>query len=172
MSNILTKEEIAELVNHSVVKANQETLSNSNSVSFSIPLSDDIKTKLETHFDIVLTQPTIPMRWLKGDTAPHKDRGEKSFEKTCLVYLTDSGGEFIVDGQTYSITAGDAHTFHEGVEHYTMNTVGERLLIGPMSETGFHVGIPPYPVVFFYKRYIPRSRKSNWICLYSCPWWP
>lgn len=149
MSNILTKEEIAELVNDSVVKANQEKLSNLNSVSFSIPLSDHIKTKLETHFGIVLTQPMIPMRWVKGDTAPHKDRGETSFEKTCLVYLTDSVGEFVVDGQTYPIQSGDAHIFHEGTEHYTMNTVGERLLMGPMSESGFRVGAVGFIVYFF-----------------------
>jgi len=79
MSNILTKEEISELVNHSVVKANQEKLSNANSVSFSISLSESIKAKLETHFCIYLYEPTIPMRWVKGDTAPHKDCGEKTF---------------------------------------------------------------------------------------------
>ena len=148
MSNILTKDEIAELVNHSVVKANQEKLSNANSISFSIPLSQSIKAKLESHFDIDLSDPNIPMRWVKGDTAPHKDRGEKTFEKTCLVYLTDSVGEFVVDGQTYPIQAGDAHTFQEGVEHYTMNTVGERLLIGPMSETGIRVGATVYTILF------------------------
>lgn len=148
MSNILTKDEITELVNHSVVKANQEKLSSSNSVSFSIPLPETITAKLETHFGIVLTN-TIPMRWVKGDTVPHKDRGEKTFEKTCLVYLTNSVGEFVVNGQTYPIQAGDAHTFHEGTEHYTMNTIGERLLIGPMSETGFSVGAPTLTVYFF-----------------------
>jgi hypothetical protein len=149
MSNILTKDELSELVNHSVVKANQEKLSNTNNVSFSIPLSEPIKVKLETHFGIDLTQSTIPMRWVKGDTAPHKDRGEKSFEKTCLVYLTDSVGEFVVDGQSYPIQAGDAHTFHEGTEHYTIHTEGERLLMGPMSETGNRVGAVGFTVYFF-----------------------
>lgn len=149
MSNILTKDEIAELVNHSVVKANQEKLASSNSVSFSIPLSEYIKAKLETHFGIDLS-PTIPMRWIKGDTSPHKDRGERIFEKTCLVYLTDSDGQFVVDGQSYPIVAGDAHMFREGIEHYTMNTGEiERLLIGPMSDSGFHVGVPMVTVYFF-----------------------
>ena len=63
MSNILTKEELEELVNHSVVKANQATLSTTNSVSFSIPLSESLKAKLETHFDIEL-QSMIPMTWV------------------------------------------------------------------------------------------------------------
>lgn len=163
MSNILTKDEIAELVNHSVVKANQEKLSNTNSVSFSISLPEPIKIKLETHFGIELTQLTIPMRWVKGDTAPHKDRGKKSFEKTCLVYLTDSMGEFVVDGQTYPIQAGDAHTFCQGVEHYTMNT-GERLLIGPMSETGFRVGVPIvqfFPIYFLTDKFLEGGNPSG-----------
>ena len=60
---------------------------------------------------------------------------------TYLMYLTDSIGNLFIDGQTYPITAGDAHIFSEGIEHYTINTgSSERLMIGPMCETGARVG--------------------------------
>lgn len=85
------------------------------------------------------------MRWIKGDTLPHIDRGEEQFNNTYLIYLTDSIGDLTINGQTYSITAGEAHIFSEGLEHYTINTGdSERLMIGPMSESGFGVGIPIY----------------------------
>ena len=87
------------------------------------------------------------MRWIKGDTMPHIDQGESSFLKTHLIYLTDSIGSLFVDGQEYTINAGDAHIFSEGLEHYTINTGdNERLILGPMSESGFPVGSP---LVFF-----------------------
>jgi hypothetical protein len=85
---------------------------------------------------------SIPMRWIKGDTLSHMDTGEKHFNNTYLLYLTDSIGNLMIDGQSYPINAGDAHVFSEGVEHSTINTGdSERLMIGPMSETGFRVGI-------------------------------
>lgn len=143
INNILSSDEVQILVNDSIVKLNKEKLSHENQVvNFSIPLSDAIKTKLENSFSIDLSQITsIPMRWIKGDTLPHTDKGESQFNNTYLVYLTDSIGNFVIDGQSYPITAGSAHVFSEGLEHYTINTSdSERLLIGPMSETGFRVG--------------------------------
>jgi hypothetical protein len=66
-----------------------------------------------------------------------------------LIYLTDSIGDLIIDGQRYSITAGECHMFNEGLEHYTINTGNsERLMIGPMSETGVRVGLPPSIIYF------------------------
>jgi hypothetical protein len=90
------------------------------------------------------------MRWIKGDTAAHKDKGEKQFINTYLVYLTDSSGHLIIDGQSYPITAGDAHIFNEGLEHSTINTENsERLMIGPMSESGFRVGGTINGIVYY-----------------------
>jgi len=51
----------------------------------------------------------------------------------------------------YPIRAGDVHVFNEGIEHSTVNTGDtERLMIGPMSEKGDHVGVAPSIGVRFY----------------------
>jgi len=149
-SNILSSNEIAEILHNPIVQSNKEQLSTLDKVDFSIQLPDAIKTKLETGFGIDLTQITsIPMRWIKGDTPPHIDKGEDHFNNTYLLYLTDSIGNFIIDEQSYPITAGDAYIFSEGLSHYTINTGdSERLLLGPMSETGFRVGIS-YSIIYF-----------------------
>jgi hypothetical protein len=83
----------------------------------------------------------VPMRWIKGNTVPHIDNGLKQFEKTHLVYLTDSQGEFLLENKSYPITKGSALVFNEGLRHETINTGLEpRLLLGPMSEEGLAVG--------------------------------
>jgi hypothetical protein len=142
LTNLLSTNEISDILNDPIVKSNKEKLSTLQKVDFSIQLSDAIKNKLETGFNINLTDITsIPMRWIKGDTPEHADKGPDRFSNTYLMYLTDSIGNLIVDGQSYPIVAGDAHIFSEGLEHSTINTgTSERLMIGPMSETGFHVG--------------------------------
>ena len=142
--NLLSSNEIRDILNNPIVKINKEKLSTLEKVDFSIQLSDIIKKKLETCLDIDLTHITyIPMRWIKGDTSPHIDRGDTQFNNTYLLYLTDSIGNLIIDGKSYRITAGDAHIFSEGLEHYTIHTSdSERLMIGPMSETGSRVGAP------------------------------
>lgn len=149
--NILSPNEIADILNSAAVVANKEKLSAQHKVDFSIELSESIKTKLGSALGLDLSQSaTIPMRWIKGDTPAHKDKGKEDFSTTHLVYLTDSVGQLIVDGKTYAIAAGDAHIFSEGLEHSTMNTENvERLMIGPMSEAGFHVGGPELPFVSF-----------------------
>ena len=149
--NILSSNEITDLINNPIVKTNKEFLSEIQPVvKFSISLPDLIKTKLENSLSINLSQTiTIPMRWIKGDTLPHIDTGKEYFNNTYLIYLTDSIGDLIIDGQTYSITAGDAHIFSEGLEHSTINTGNsERLMIGPMSESGSEVGIP-VSIIYF-----------------------
>ena len=149
ISNLLSSNEIAEIVNNPIVNTNKQQLSTLDKVDFSIQLPDAIKNKLETGFGINLTQITsIPMRWIKGDTPPHIDKGENHFNNTYLLYLTDSIGNLIIDGQTYPIAAGNAHIFSEGLAHSTVNTGdSERLMIGPMSETGFRVG--EAPIIYF-----------------------
>lgn len=144
--NILSPSEINEIVNHPVVQTHKAQLSNTDVVKFSLPLVPVIRDKLSTRLGISLSsRTTIPMRWIKGDTLPHIDRGESQFTKTHLVYLTSSSGSLVIDGQAYPIHAGDAHIFSEGLEHFTINTgTTERLLLGPMSETGFGVGAAVY----------------------------
>lgn len=146
--NILSPTEINDIVNNPVVQTRKAQLSHtveSNKVvKFSLPLTPDVRDKLSARLGISLSH-TIPMRWIKGDTLPHIDRGESQFTKTHLVYLTSSSGSLVIDGQAYPIHAGDAHIFSEGLEHFTINTgTTERLLLGPMSETGFGVGILTY----------------------------
>jgi len=164
--NILSPDEIAEILGNPIVQTHKEqasgiAISSMVKVDFSIPLSESIKSKLESAFGINLSQVTsLPMRWIKGDTPSHKDRGTSNFDNTYLVYLTDSAGSLFVDGQSYPITAGDAHSFQEGVEHYTMETgTRERLLIGPMSESGFRVGEPPRIGIAFIA--IPETDETN-----------
>lgn len=148
--NVLSSNEIADLLNNPIVQTNKDKLSTQSKSDFSIELPDAIKTKLETGFGINLAQiASIPMRWIKGDTPPHIDRGENQFNNTYLLYLTDSIGNLIIDGQSYPISAGDAHIFNEGLAHSTINTGdSERLMIGPMSETGFRVGFA-YSIIYF-----------------------
>jgi hypothetical protein len=150
ISNILSANEIADIVNNPIVKSNKEKLSILQKVDFLIQISDEIKIKLENSLNINLSEITsIPMRWIRGDTPIHTDRGENHFSNTYLMYLTDSVGNLFIDGQSYPIAAGNAHIFSEGIEHYTINTGNEgRLMIGPLSETGFRVGVPTYMVYF------------------------
>ena len=143
ITTILSSSEIQELLNHPDVKTNKENLSTMQRVvKFAIALPSTIKSKLETSLSIDLSQvSTVPMRWIQGDTLPHIDKGETQFNTTYLIYLTDSAGTLIVDGISYPIVAGDAHIFSEGLQHSTINTGDiSRLLIGPMSESGFAVG--------------------------------
>ncbi len=143
MHNILSSSEISDILNHPIVKTNKANLSDAQKVvKFSFPLSDEMRNKLSSRLSVSLSQ-TVPMRWVQGDTQPHTDKGEKQFSKTHLIYLTNSSGKLIIDGHTYPIVAGDAHIFSEGLVHGTVNTGNmPRLMMGPMSETGFGVGGP------------------------------
>ena len=149
--NILSPTELNDIISNPVVQTHKAQLSNTNVVKFSVSLSTDIRAKLSDRLGIELSlfPGSIPMRWVKGDTLPHMDRGVSQFTKTHLVYLTSSSGSLVIDGVTHPINAGDAHIFSEGLEHFTINTgTTERLLIGPMSETGFGVGAPSYVTYF------------------------
>ena len=86
---------------------------------------------------------SLPFTCIRGDFERHVDKtyDGHDFEKTTLIYLTDSCGEFFVDGAPYKITAGEAITFGSGVEHYTEGTGDDmRVFIGPMNERGERVG--------------------------------
>lgn len=160
--NIFVLDEITDFLNNPLVKTNKENLSDTQKVvKFSIPLTQDLKTKLEDKLAIQLSQMTmLPMRWIKGDTLPHIDKGEKHFNHTYLIYLTNSVGNLVVADQHYSITAGDAHVFSEGLEHATINTGdSERLMIGPMSETGFRVGGAVY--IYYFNNVTDAINDTN-----------
>ncbi len=140
--NIISK--ILELPEVQTAK-NSINIKTSGSVSFSINLTSEIKNIILEKLGInLLNLDSIPMRWIKGDTLPHIDSGYSSFTNTYLVYLTNSSGEFIVDNNSYPISKGSAYVFNEGIYHETLGTGFEpRLLLGPMSETGFAVGGDP-----------------------------
>jgi hypothetical protein len=139
MKHFLTTKEIEDILNDPVVQLNKQKLLNTNKVNFSIQRTE-LKTKLK-ELSINVSD-SIPMRWIKGDTPSHKDKGESRFNRTHLIYVTDSIGNLIIDDESYPICAGDAHMFNEGIEHSTINTENtERLMIGPMSENGFAVGV-------------------------------
>jgi len=137
IANIFSNEDIDFLLSLpevSVAKAKVDT--QSNVVCFNITLTDIIRNALHERLGLDMTNvSTIPMRWIKGDTAPHIDSGSTVFEHTYLVYLNGSPGEFIVDTTSYPIVANTAFIFNEGLSHRTLNTSNvPRLLLGPMNE--------------------------------------
>ncbi len=142
--NCLPEEYINELLNlpEVIYAKDQINVKQSGSVYFSIDLIPTIKTALYDLFGLDFSAVNhIPMRWIKGDTHPHIDNSSRQFEKTHLLYLTDSPGELVIDGASYPIHKGCAYSFAEGLRHETVNTGSEpRLLLGPMSEEGVAVG--------------------------------
>lgn len=111
---------------------------------FSISLSSTIKMRIFDRMGLDLSKiSSVPMRWIKGDIPPHTDNGAGSFSRTYLTYLSDSYGKLVVDGNEYPISKGYGYIFNEGLSHETIGTnLSEpRLLLGPMSETGFSVGV-------------------------------
>jgi hypothetical protein len=108
-------------------------------ITFTVELPSDIKEIIYYKFGLSFN--SVPMRWIIGDTYPHIDSSSREFEKTYLVYLTDSSGNFLIDNNSYPITKGSAFVFDKGLNHETINTELEpRLLLGPMSEEGLSVG--------------------------------
>lgn len=109
---------------------------------FTIPVTSAIRAYLSDVMGLQLTELScLPMRWIKGDTLAHVDKGPATFEQTYLLYLTDSPGALMVEGGSYPIRKGCGYTFSEGLSHGTVGTGMEpRLLMGPMSELGVAVG--------------------------------
>jgi len=142
--HFFSSEDIALLMTDPTIALHKEKTK----VNFSITVPDSIQKKLKT---IMNVGQTIPMTWIRGDTVEHVDKGETPFDHTYLIYLTDSPGQFIVDGQSYPIEAGTAHIFSEGLSHSTLHTE-DRLIMGPMSEKGLPVGIP-YNVIVYVSSY-------------------
>ena len=140
-NNVLSEKNIDFILNLLEVKKAKEDIDmkTEGSIYFSIELIPEIREKIFKTFGLSLIN--VPMRWIKGNTKPHIDHGENTFNKTHLVYLTDSQGEFLIDNESYPIQKNTAYVFSEGLRHETINTGSTpRLLLGPMSEYGFAVG--------------------------------
>jgi len=159
-SSIFSNEEIQYLLQLPEVVSAKDRFGSSDKVQFTIALTDGIRTALQTRFGLDLSSVSeIPMRWIKGDTAAHVDRGSRTFENTYLVYLQDSEGEFILGTDSYPITANTGFVFSEGTMHKTLNTGTEpRLLIGPMNEFAGPVGTPTK--IYYYTDYYSAFNES------------
>jgi len=150
-TNVLSNEEINYLNNLPEVVDAKISLDSKSSgmVYFSVPITDSIRDTLQSQFGLDLsTRTSIPMRWIKGDTAPHIDtvastfQGASSFQNTYLLYLNDSPGKLIVDSNSYPIKANSGFVFNEGLPHETQYTENvPRLLLGPMNEFAEPVGL-------------------------------
>jgi hypothetical protein len=150
-TNVLSNEELDYLNNRPEVLVAKASLDSKQSgmVYFSLPITSEIQTTLKSRFGLnISVDSQIPMRWIKGDTAPHVDVGASTFQNTYLLYLNDSPGNFLVDSQSYPIQANTGFVFNEGLSHETQYTENvPRLLLGPMNELVEPVGfaISYYP---------------------------
>ena len=144
-SNVLTQEDIEYLNNLPEVLEAKAKLSTTTVQYFKISLNETIRAALVTKLGLNLSNVThVPMRWIKGDTAPHIDRGVSEFENTYLVYLNNSEGNFTLENTSYPITENTGFVFSEGLEHKTEGTgLVPRLLLGPMNELAQPVGAVP-----------------------------
>jgi hypothetical protein len=146
-TNVLRTEDIEYLNNLPEVIAAKASLDArpSGMVYFSIPMTDAIRSTVESRFGLQIpaSVSSIPMRWIKGDSAAHVDVSPSDFQNTYLLYLSDSPGELVVDSQAYPIEANTGFVFNEGIAHETRNTANiPRLLLGPMNELAESVGSP------------------------------
>lgn len=109
---------------------------------FRLPLSDAVKEKLKSGLGLDLfSVEEVPMMYIRGDMAPHVDSGVSDFKNTYLVYLTDSGGKFVVGDIEHDIKKGFGFKFLRGLVHETTGTGDEgRLMIGPLNDMGVEVG--------------------------------
>ena len=143
-TTILDDEQIVSFFALEEVQAAKQKIDaqSSGSVYFTVGMTDTIRAVLQESFGLTLpSAAAVPMRWIKGDIKNHVDVGTAAFDTTHLLYLTDSPGELMVDGESHPITKGSAYSFPESSRHETINTGSEpRLLLGPMSEEGFAVG--------------------------------
>jgi hypothetical protein len=146
--DILSNEELFFLNNLPEVLAAKASLDlrTSGMVYFSVHITNEIQNTLQSQFGLQLSAgSSIPMRWIKGDTAPHVDVGSSKFQNTYLMYLNNSPGEIVIDSQSYPIEANTGFIFNEGLSHATQNTENvPRLLLGPMNELAEPVGFAVY----------------------------
>jgi len=167
-TNVFSEEELQYLKTLNevlVARASLDTQS-SGKVYFSVDSTNFIRDTLQARFGLSIpTNAKIPMRWIKGDTAPHIDVGQTNFTNTYLIYLNESPGELIVDTQTYPIQSNTGFVFNEGLSHKTLNTENvPRLLLGPMNEFIEPVG---GSVTFYYPTETDAINNTNRITEYG-----
>ena len=142
MTTRLSEEYVDRIRSLDIVQHTRERLSTDNPIeSFVITLDEDIRDELQTLLQIQVPT-TIPLRWIFTDSVPHVDtaRDGRSFDKTYLVYL-EGGGNLHIDEETIiQIEKGVAVSFERNRLHYTTETNGPRLILGPMNEYGVQVG--------------------------------
>lgn len=168
-ANVFSSEAIEYIIQLPEVISARATLNsyNDHRVYFTIPITETIRNALLTTFGLDLSHLTnLPMRWIKGDTAPHVDSGPAVFKHSYLVYLTNSAGELILDTTSYPITANTGYKFNEGLAHKTLNTGNEpRLLIGPIDEFGNPVGGATQ--VIYYSNYADAIAQNANVIAYG-----
>ena len=166
--SVLTQADLEYILDLPEVRAAWEKLDKTTSgkVYFTIGLTDSIRAALEARFGLDFSGvSTIPMRWIKGDTAPHIDSSASEFENTYLVYLNDCPGEFLIGSESYPITQNTGYMFNEGTSHSTANTgFVSRLLLGPMNEFAEPVG---ESVTFYYPSEADALANTNLITAYG-----
>jgi len=160
-SNVLTREDIEYLNNLPEVLDAKARLSTRTVQYFKISLNETIRSALVNKLGLNLSNVThVPMRWIKGDTAPHIDTGLTEFDNTYLVYLNDSEGNFTLEDTSYPITENTGFVFSEGLLHKTEGTgSAPRLLLGPMNEFAEPVGGTVY--ITYYENYEDAIADTN-----------
>jgi hypothetical protein len=160
ISNVFSTEDLEYLTKSPEVLDAKSKLNRSNIVYFTLPITESLCNSIDKQFNLDLSNVSeIPMRWIKGDTAPHIDVGSSKFENTYLAYLNDNPGDFIIDDSRYPITANSAFIFNEWVRHMTQNTGSEpRLLLGPMNEFALQVGRSP---IYYFNSYNDTINETN-----------
>jgi hypothetical protein len=168
IQSVLSPEDLEYIMDLPEVRSAWEKLDKTGNdrVYFTIELTESIRAALEGRFGLDFSGVSrIPMRWIKGDTAPHIDSGASKFENTYLVYLNDSPGEFLIGSESYPITQNTGYMFNEGTSHSTANTgFVTRLLLGPMNELAEPVG---GSVIFYYPSQADALANTNVITSYS-----
>ena len=168
--NLLTTQQVAAILNDPEAEKAKGRFSADSAapaqVYFTLALPADVKDAIRTGLGVDLSaQKDVPMRWIRGDLPAHKDTGQAAFQLTAIVYVTESTGEFVLDGTSYVIEQGSGMTFQEGVVHETRGTgSAPRLLIGPMSETGFPVG---GAVTYYYPSQTDALNDTNNLANYG-----
>ena len=169
--NLLTAQQVAAILNDPEAEKAKGRFSADSAapaqVYFTLELPADVKEAIRTGLGVDLSaQKDVPMRWIRGDTAPHKDNGASAFKSTYIVYLSDEpAGEFVLDGVAHAIEQGSGITFQEGLLHETRGMGSTpRLLIGPMNELGFPVG---GAVSFYYPSQADALNDTNQLAAYG-----
>jgi hypothetical protein len=139
---ILTDAQIDAIMTSERVLMAKDQLATSATVSFTMDLPADIHATLQESLGLDLPD-QVPLRWIQGDTPSHADVARSAFERTHLVYLTDSEGTFNLGNESFPICKGESFVFPHGTLHGTSRTgTTPRLMMGPMSEAAEPVGIP------------------------------